>query len=81
MSLILPTGLKKIDISNLLRIEVIGYQWSIAKSNTGHYICRIWQDKVIDKRYTRTLYIGKFGNNLQDVIDECWCAFKDESRV
>ena len=69
------------DISCLLRVESMGYRWCIAKSNTDHYVCRIWQDKVVNKRYTRTLYVGAFGNSLQDTINECWEKFKEKIRT
>ena len=66
-----------VDISSLFRVEP-EYQWSIAKSDTGHYICRIWQDKVINRIPTRVLYVGKFGDKLQNVVDECYNEWKSK---
>lgn len=71
------------DLSSLFRIENIdnGYQWSIAVSNTNHYVCRIWQDSVTNKEFVRNLYVGAYGKVLQDVIEECFTKFKEKRKA
>lgn len=56
-------------MEELINIGKLGYRWSVSKSQTGHYVCRIWKDRVINKQTKVEIY-SAFGNNVDAVICE-----------